>query len=67
MISISMQSLVAVFLTVPKIFRKNLPSVNPGNLYNFYPQHRVSAHKLIPTRANYHENFRALAATVPEI
>jgi len=33
----------------------------------FIPQHRVNADKLTPTRANYHKNFRALAAAVPEI
>jgi len=33
----------------------------------FTPLHRVNGHKLMPTRANYHKNFRALAATVPEI
>ena len=33
----------------------------------FTPQYRVNANKLTPTRADYHKNFRALAATVSEI
>jgi len=36
-ISITMQSLVAVLQTIPEIFRKNLPNLNPYNSYNLYP------------------------------
>jgi len=66
-ISIRMQSLIAVFQTVPGLFRKTSQLSTLITRTIFIPQHRVNGCKLTPTRANYRKNFRAVAATFPEI